>query len=141
MLKPGGQFFAYMIVNKCFYNEILIEQRNEKDKPWWKYINDKPNQFVDYGSKPTDFIADVLHKAGLETIKINCERKYSTFSNIQTIKGTIGTINPYSNFIPESMRNDYMEDYLNKAMKYVQVDSDGNYYFFLDVLSVLAKKV
>lgn len=138
-LKPSGKVLLQMAGKGSGREIVEVMERNLRSKKWSRYFTDFSSPHGFYG--PEEY-KGWLEDVGLKTKKVEIIPRDMIHKRIEGLKAWIRTTwLPYTERIPEDLRQEFIDDVVNRYVDKHPPDSEGFIHVQLKRLDVEAEKV
>ncbi|EEB15131.1 phosphoethanolamine N-methyltransferase, putative [Pediculus humanus corporis] len=127
LLKPGGEVLLAFLVQSPIFT---LYRALSKTKIWENYMQDV-EEFIPFyqdSMYPVENFKEILSSSGFLTVTLDCKEKNYVFDSYSSIKDAISAVNPFLSRMPASLREDFLNECLNKAKILKLVTPNNNQY-------------
>ncbi|XP_044736214.1 juvenile hormone acid O-methyltransferase-like [Chrysoperla carnea] len=140
LLKSNGDMLVSYVASSPVFS--IYETLSKLDK-WKSYMLDYTKYICPYHNNlnTEEDLTKLLESIGFEVVICKCEKRQFVYKDLESWINFIKTVNPFLNRIPESNRNEYIDQFLEECKKHgVVVPNNVNVTKPYDELIVYAQK-
>ncbi|KAG5674679.1 hypothetical protein PVAND_004631 [Polypedilum vanderplanki] len=113
LLKPNGTCLLVFLVSNPIYDVYTHLSRMKK---YSRYMSDV-EKFISpyhYEEKPLEVFESTLTHVGFKISHIEIRDQIFIYENVDLLKYSVAAVNPFTKRMPESLQNEFLNDYVKK---------------------------